>query len=150
MQRFILSLAIISCVTFFCQAQEDDFAKVGENEPFYVDPSEEIQNETADVPDYFRHFKKLSEVYQGYLVELLVTDYPVSRANDILARYGKVYYELDLVDEKYHYYLPIPFEEDNVSLDFYEKVIKPHNPDSKLIFREMKKKKKCKGCFNKF
>lgn len=150
MSRFILSIAIITCLPFICQAQEEDFAKVGENEPFYVETAEKSENETASVPKYFRHFKKLSEVYEGYLVELLVTDYPVSRANGILARYGKVYYELDLVDEKYHYYLPIPFEKDDISLDFYETVIKPHNPDSKLIFREMKKKKRCKGCFNKF
>ena len=141
---------MISCFNVFCQAQEEDFAKVGDNEPFYVEEVDEIEIEANEVPKYFRHFKKLSEMYEGYLVELLVSDFPVSRANKILSRYGKVYYELDTTEEKYHYYLPIPFEADNMSLDFYESVIKPHNPDSKLIFREMKKKKKCKGCFNKF
>jgi len=150
MLRFILSLTIISFFTFLSQAQEEDFAKVGNGEPFYVEQSKDLESEPNEVPSYFRHFKKLSEMYEGYLVELVVADFPVSRANKILSRYGKVYYELDINDEKYHYYLPIPFEQDKMSLDFYESVIKPHNPDSKLIFREMKKKKKCKSCFNKF
>lgn len=150
MQRFISSLLLICLCGIICQAQNEEFAKVGENEPFYVEPDESAPEKETNVPDYFRHYKKLSEMYEGYLVDLLVTDYPVSRANAILSRYGKVYYELDEQDGKYHYYLPIPFAEDAVSLDFYETVIKPRNPDSKLIFREMKKKKRCKGCFNKF
>ncbi len=134
-------------------AQEEEFARVGVNEPFYVEEEEqesEADQNVADIPENFRHYKKLSEYYEGYMVEMLVVDFPVGRNHALLSQYGKIYYDINQETGNHHYFLLIPFEADQMSQKFYEGVIKPKVPDSKLVYRSVKKKKPCKSCFSKF
>lgn len=144
-------LLVLSTIQLF--SQEEEFARVGVGEPFYVEEENDVEpvdQSTAEIPSNFRHYKKLSDFYNGYMVELLVADFPVGRNHKLLSRFGKVYYDINEESGDHHYFLLIPFEEDAMSLKFFESVIKPHAPESRLVFRKVKKKKRCKSCFNKF
>lgn len=149
--KFAIALFCV-LISFNLTAQEEEFAKVGEGEPFYVEEDEDLEiiDIPKSIPENFRHYKELSSFYSGYMVELLVADFPVGRNHSLLSKYGKVYFDINKETGQHHYLLLIPFEDDDISLNFFETVIKPHAPDSKLLFREVKKKKRCKSCFNKF
>lgn len=76
-------------------------------------------------PTYARWAKKLSAAYEGFAIQLAVTDFPLSRENVLFKRFGRVFYERG-EDGKYSYLVLVPnFSSKKAVDEFVEKIIKP-------------------------
>ncbi len=83
---------------------------------------------------YVRWAKKLSAAYNGSAIELMQTDFPLTRENVLFRRFGNLHYER--TDEgKFSYVILIPqtFSKREAVADFLEKVIKPRFPQSRIV-----------------
>ena len=71
-------LLVLSTIQLF--SQEEEFARVGNGEPFYVEEeteADDIDHSTAEIPSNFRHYKKLSSFYPVSYTHLTLPTIPL-------------------------------------------------------------------------
>ncbi len=92
------------------------------------------------VPHRHSHHKKLSASFSGYMIELIQSDVPLSRAYPLFNHYGNIYYS-KMRDGKYSYSIAVQFATRKEMRKFLNNVVKPNAPDAKLVFYRTGKRK---------
>ena len=101
--------------------------------PFRSQPKEEV-------PDYYRHHKKISSSYEGFAIELTSSALPLKRNYFLFDQFGSVYYE-KLDDGAYSYCIKANFSSKKSVERFLETIILPKAPEAKLVeYRKGKRK----------
>lgn len=116
-----------------CFAQEEpSFLAVVESKSSQV---EELET-TDKAAYYFRHYKKLSPTYQGYLIELVVSEAPLRRDNSLFKYFGNVYYQR-LPNGKISYcLLGNDFGSRKNIKQFIKNVVKHQAPEAQLRYKK--------------
>ncbi len=112
-----------------------DIIKSTNSRPKY--PFREIHRE--EIPDYYRHHKKLSSNYEGYAIELTTSDLPLKRNYFLFNQFGNVNYD-KLNEGGYSYCILANFSSKKSVEHFLETIILPKAPEARLI--EYKKGKR--------
>ena len=109
----ITLLIVLFCfsVSGFFQESTGDQLTVLEKEETNVAKTEtsQIKKKAAHTPkSYFRHHTKLSATFDGYLIELTTSDFPLKRDYYLFEQFGQVYYNR-VPDQGYAYYILVDF-----------------------------------------
>ncbi len=146
LRQIIFPLTLILLIPFGLSAQQSlsdespilanaDFKKSPVSRPKY--PFRKKQKE--EIPDYYRHHKKLSSIYEGYVIELTTSDLPLKRNYFLFDQFGNVHYD-KLKKGGYSYCIMANFSSKKSVEHFMETIILPKAPEAKLI--EYKKGKR--------
>lgn len=80
----------------------------------------------------YRHHKKLSAVYTGYVIELIQSELPLKRSTDVFQHFGKIYYDR-LDDGSYSYCILADFDQKKARIAFMEEMVIPKIKTAQLI-----------------
>ncbi len=112
-----------------------DFEKPSTSRPKY--PFRKQKKE--EIPDYYRHHKKLSANYEGYAIELITSYLPLKRNHFLFDQFGSVYYD-KLEKGGYSYCILANFSSRKSLERFLETIILPKAIEARMI--EYKKGKR--------
>jgi hypothetical protein len=113
-----------------------DYKKSPTSRPKY--PFHEQHKE--EIPDYYRHHKRMSSNYEGFAIELTTSSLPLKRNYILFDQFGSVYYD-QLEKGGYSYCIQANFSSKKSVERFFETVILPKAPEAKLIeYRKGKRK----------
>jgi len=90
------------------------------------------ESSTAKIPEYYRHFRKLSETYKGFLIRLTVSDLPLRRDYHLFKYFGNVHYEL-MDTGQYAYYIKINFNKKNKVEKFLNDIVIHSAPEAAIV-----------------
>ena len=85
-----------------------------------------------EIPDYYRHHKKLSSNYEGYAIELTTSNLPLKRNYFLFDQFGNVFYD-KLEGGNYTYCILANFSSKKSVELFLETIILPKAVEAKLI-----------------
>ena len=139
LRQILIPLTLLITVSFSLSAQQSisdespilanaDLIKPNTSRPKY--PFREVKRE--EIPDYYRHHKKLSSEYEGYAIELTTSDLPLKRNYFLFDQFGNVNYD-KLEDGGYSYCILAKFSSKKSVEHFLETIILPKAPEARLI-----------------
>ena len=85
-----------------------------------------------EIPDYYRHHKKMSSQYEGFAIELTTSGLPLKRNYFLFEQFGSVFYD-QLEKGGYSYCIIANFSSRKSVERFLELIILPKAPEAKLI-----------------
>ena len=126
---------ILFClVGFSATAQvEPDFLAVVEENTATVKKS---ALESKKAAYYFRHFKKLSPSYTGYLIELAVSEEPLRRDFPLFQKFGNVHYRRFKSGKIAYYIIGKDFESRSSVKKFIKNVVVHQAPEARLVVKK--------------
>jgi hypothetical protein len=83
-------------------------------------------------PDYFRHVEKLPSFYTGFAIELVLTEEPITKENQLFQQFGHVYYDKPQAGQ-YAYLILTNFVHRNNAEKFLEMVVKNKAPNARIL-----------------
>lgn len=89
--------------------------------------------------DFYRHHKKLPSTYDGYLIELTTSDFPLKRDYHLFKQFGQVYYQ-HIKGLGYAYLIKADFSSRKSIEQYVENIIKHKAPEAQVF--EYKKGKR--------
>ncbi len=125
------------------QMAENQLVAVVNHEPpakvVYYAPGASAKTDVQ--PTYARQARKLSAAYDGFAVELMATDFPLSRENALFRQFGRVFFERG-DDGKWHYLILAPsFSSKKGVEDFIAMMLSKRAPGALAVeYREGKRK----------
>lgn len=84
------------------------------------------------VPGYYRHHRRLSAAYSGYVIQLIISDLPLRRDYHLFEQFGSIFVD-QLPGGGYAYCLKINFNEEAAIQQFLHTIIRPKVPNAKII-----------------
>ncbi|MEM6769960.1 MAG: hypothetical protein AAF597_05165 [Bacteroidota bacterium] len=95
-----------------------------------------IKRKTAEksdrVPYYYRHHRKLSAAYEGYVIQLAQSSSPLRRDHALFKQFGGIYYD-KLEDGQYIYCIKINFHTKKAMKKYLDQIIRPKAPDAAIV-----------------
>ena len=85
-----------------------------------------------EIPDYYRHHKKMYSNYEGYAIELTTSMLPLKRNYFLFDQFGSVHYE-KLENGEYSYCIQAKFSTKKSVERFLELIILPKAPEARLV-----------------
>jgi hypothetical protein len=92
-------------------------------------------------PTYARWAKKLSAVYDGYAIQLAVTDFPLSRENALFQQFGRVFYERNEAGKYCYMILASNFSSKKAVEEFIGNILKKRVADAVAVEYKSGKRK---------
>jgi hypothetical protein len=139
----IFVFVICSFTTSYAQMAESQLVSVvnipAPTKTIYYAPGASPKKDIE--PTYARWAKKMSAVYDGFAVQLCVTDFPLSRENALFSQFGQVFYERT-AEGKFAYMIAAPKFSNKKSLqDFIDNIMKKRAPEAVAVeFKDGKRK----------
>jgi len=108
---------------------ERDFNKQVKTEP---KPKKKVNPKKSAKSDFYRHHKKLPKTFEGFVIELTTSDFPLNRDYHLFDQFGAVFY--DQVKGKGYSYLILADFSSKESIKQYIKNVVIHKaPEARLI-----------------
>lgn len=95
-------------------------------------PEEKATAPTEKPVIMYRSARRISAAYAGCVIELASADRPLLHDNPIFKKFGNVQYDRT-AEGKYSYFILVPFSSKKAIESFFEVVIKPRNPEAKIV-----------------
>ncbi len=132
--KMIMTLIVLLVAVNMNYAQTDDLVLTTESEKKgafneSVDASEEVVEEV--IPYYYRHHKKLSSFYSGYVIELTTSDLPLRRDYFLFEKFGNVL--VDQLEEGGFSYVIQGFRNEKSAQAFLDNIVIHNAPEAKLV-----------------
>ncbi len=89
--------------------------------------------------DFYRHHKRLPKTFEGFVIELTTSDFPLNRDYHLFEQFGEVYYE-QIKDEGYSYLIVADFSSKKSIQQYVQNVVIHKAPEAKVF--EYKKGKR--------
>ncbi len=102
----------------------------------HVKKHPEIKKKGGVVPYYFRHHRKLSAGYTGYVIELTQSDFPLRRDHKLFRQFGNVHYD-SVSGEGYSYVIKINFTSKKAVKKFLKDTVRHRAPEARIIEYKM-------------
>lgn len=132
-----VNLAVLS-------AQEDSFFVLHESTES-TESANTTNNQKAfypkRVPTFYKHHKKLPLTYSGIVLELVTTDLPLKRDDQLFKQFGNVHYD-KLDNGGYAYCILTSFSNLKKAHDYLQKMIINRAPAAKAVKYQLGKRKK--------
>jgi len=103
--------------------------KEKENKGAYGAFKEEERGKTALI---YRHHKQLPTGFSGYVIELIHSEVPLQRKNEMFKHFGNVVYD-KLEDGSYSYCFVIDFSKKKSMETFLQKIVRPKVAEARII-----------------
>ncbi len=94
----------------------------------------------SEISTAYRLQKRLSAIYDGYVIEVGTSEYPMKRANPLFKKFGKIYYH-KLREGGYSYVIKAEFSDLKSVRRFNNTVIKPKVNEARIYEYDMGKRK---------
>lgn len=105
----------------------------------YQSETKHVQKSIPKIKDTYRHHNALPETFEGIVIELTTSDFPLKRDYPLFKQFGQVYYDR-VKDEGYSYCIIANFNSEQSLRKYLDQVIKPKASEAKLV--EYKKGKR--------
>lgn len=79
-----------------------------------------------------KHQKRMPGGYDGYVVEVASSDFPLKSSDPVFKKFGNIYYH-KLREGGYSYIIMTNFSDGKIAKNFCESVVAPKIPGAKLI-----------------
>jgi hypothetical protein len=147
LRQIVILLTLFFLIPFGLSAQESisddtpllanaDIEQPPTSRPKY--PFRKKQKE--EIPDYYRHHKKLPSNYEGYAIELTTSALPLKRNYFLFDQFGNVFYD-KLEEGGYSYCILANFSSKKSVERFLELIILPKATEARLLeFKKGKRK----------
>lgn len=155
----VFSCFFLCMITFHVSAQEnkpkveDYYAEIKKNKQQKKAPLAATKKNIAK--NYGQSYKRVPGSFTGYAIELLITNRPLARQDDMFRQFGKVYYD-KLSNGEYSYCILANDFSSEASLEKYvENMVIHRAPKAQVVTyktgkrKKLKKKKKGKKKNNK-
>lgn len=86
----------------------------------------------ADIPPPSRVHKKIPSFYEGFVIEVATSTYPLDPSNPIFKKFGNIHYD-KLERGSYSYVILGRFTDDKSVLHFLQNVIAAQVPEAKAV-----------------
>ena len=96
----------------------------------------EIKKKGGAVPYYYRHHRKLSAGYTGYVIELTKSDFPLRRDHKLFRQFGNVHYD-NVAGEGYSYVIKINFASKKAVKKFLKDTVRHRAPEARVVEYKM-------------
>ncbi|MEL6863613.1 MAG: hypothetical protein AAFP19_04300 [Bacteroidota bacterium] len=84
------------------------------------------------VPYYYRHHRKLSAAYEGYVIQLAKSTGPLRRDHPLFKQFGGIHYD-KLEDGQYVYCIKINFHTKKAMKKYLDQIIRPKAPNAAIV-----------------
>ncbi|MGB1216371.1 MAG: hypothetical protein ACPG5P_00760 [Saprospiraceae bacterium] len=92
---------------------------------------------------YYRHHKKMTSFYTGYVIEITTADLPLRRDYFLFKRFGNV--KIDHLEKEGGFsYLITGFKDEKTSKGFLNNIVLHHAPEARVIYYHKGKRKEKK------
>ncbi len=129
-----LTLIVTFCLFFTFDAfSQDIFASTNETNPKIEKEINRGSENTysKEIPEYFRHHKKLKSYFTGCAIEITTSDLPLQRDYFLFERFGSV--RVDRMERGGFSYLITGFTNEKAAKDFCDLIARPQAPESKVV-----------------
>lgn len=132
-----LIFIFLSSATFvFGQADDRSFLVTTDMPPReYEAPEDMIKKATVitnTTKDFYRHHKRLPVTFEGYVIELTTSDFPLNRDYHLFEQFGKVYYD-QVPGEGYSYIILIDFSSKKAIEEYIGNIVIHKAPEARLF-----------------
>jgi len=149
MGNFLLkvgALCLMLSFSFSINAQTEEkpiLVTVETLERDYNKPKEEPKRMTLTTvnsgKDFYRHHKRLPKTFEGFVIELTTSDFPLNRDYHLFEQFGEVYYE-QVQGTGYAYLIVADFSSKK-SIEQYVKNVVIHKAPEAKVFEYKKGKR---------
>lgn len=92
---------------------------------------------TNEVPDYFRHHRRLSGTYTGLVIELIQSDRPLPRNHELFTQFGEIFFDHLQGDDDhvggYSYCIKTAYTSQKKLRKFLAMMVLPRVPTARII-----------------
>lgn len=105
----------------------------------YQSKTKQSQKSIPKIKDTYRHHKALPATFEGTVIELTTSDFPLKRDYPLFKQFGQVYFDR-IKDQGYSYCIIANFNSEQSLRKYLKQVIIPKASEAKLV--EYKKGKR--------
>lgn len=103
-----------------------------EEEKEKEEPPKKVKKRKNVKEDFFRHHKKLPKTFEGFVIELTTSDFPLNRDYHLFEQFGAVYYD-KVKGKGYSYLIVADFSTKKAIKEYIKKVVIHKAPEARLI-----------------
>lgn len=89
-------------------------------------------NISSETPNYLRFQKRMPAGFEGYVIEVATSEYPLQRTHPVFRKFGNIYYH-KLREGGYSYLILTGFSDVRSVEEFHRQVVRGKVEDSKVI-----------------
>ena len=128
-------LSTCSLVAYTQNDEKSTLVTIQTLEKDYYKPKETTEKPAAPVistKEFYRHHKKLPVTFDGYVIELTSSDFPLKRDYHLFEQFGKVYYD-QVENIGYSYLIIADFSSKKAMEEYVQNVIKHKAPEARVV-----------------